>query len=100
MSPALVVRRVWIEKSECTGHTLCASEAPGLIEYDPSSDVSVVQEHSLERTQENLKLLLEAEAVCPMDAFFVELEDGKVFNLCNELIQTEVRRGNYRWAEC
>jgi ferredoxin len=98
MSSLLVIRRVWIEKAECTGHTLCVPEAPGLIVNDERSDVSVVQEHSLERTQHNLKLLLEAEAVCPMSAFFIEVENGDVFNLSNDLIQKKIRQGNYRWA--
>ncbi len=98
MSSPLVIRRVWIEKADCTGHALCVPEAPRLIAYDQHSAVSVVQQQSLERTQQNLKLLLEAAAVRPMSAFFVEVGNGTVFNVSNELIQRQIRAGQYRWA--
>jgi ferredoxin len=95
----LRVRRVWIEKAECTGHTLCVPEAPGLIEYDADSDVSVVKESALQRTHPELKALLDASEVCPMDAFFVETEDGSVFNVSrNDDIRRAVREGRYTWA--
>jgi ferredoxin len=94
----LVIKRVWIEPAKCTGHTLCVPEAPGLIEYDESKDVSVVKEAALKRTQQELKLLLEASEVCPMSAFFLETLDGSTFNLDNELIRQAIRDGKYKWA--
>jgi len=95
----LSIRRVWIEKSECTGHRLCVPEAPGLIEYDAASDVSVVKEATLSRTHAELKKILEASEVCPMDAFFIETDDGGVFNVSrNEIIRRAVLEGRYRWA--
>jgi hypothetical protein len=38
----LVVKRIWIEQSECTGHTLCVPEAPDLIEFDQADGTSAV----------------------------------------------------------
>jgi ferredoxin len=90
---------VWIEKSECTGHTLCVPEAPGLIEYDAASDVSVIKEGAFQRTQPELKALLEASEVCPMDAFYVETDDGSVFNASrNDNVRRAIREGRYTWA--
>jgi ferredoxin len=95
----LKIRRVWIERAECTGHTLCVPEAPGLIEYDRATDASSVKEAGLERTQAELKLLLDASEVCPMRAFFIETDDGSTFNATrNEDIRRAIRAGRYSWA--
>ena len=95
----LRIRRVWIEKADCTGHTLCVPDAPGLIEFDSASGVSVVKEAVLQRTQPELKALLEASEVCPMDAFFIETDDGSTFNASrNEIIRRAIREGRYTWA--
>jgi ferredoxin len=94
----LIIKRVWIEPAECTGHTLCVPEAPGLIAYDKKADVSVVLENSLKRTHQELKQLLEASEVCPMLAFFIQTSDGSTFNASNELIRSVIRKGHYKWA--
>jgi ferredoxin len=95
----LRIRRVWIEKAECTGHTLCVPEAPGLIAMDQEHDVAVVQEVALNRTHAELKLLLEASWVCPMDAFFIETDDGSTFNATrNEIVRCAIQEGRYTWA--
>lgn len=93
----LAIKRVWIERGECTGHTLCVPEAPGLIEYDKKADVSVVLESNLQRTQQELRMLLEASEVCPMSAFFVQLADGRTFEAGSEPIRSAIRQGNYKW---
>jgi ferredoxin len=95
----LNIRRVWIERAECLGHTLCIPEAPGLIEFDDNGGVAVVREASLKRTQSELKILLEASAVCPMRAFRIEIDDGFAFTLPgNEDVRKAIREGRYSWA--
>ena len=97
--PVLVIRRVWIEPAECTGHTLCHYEVPDLIDYDPAADVSVVKPRAVTWTREPLQQLLEAEAVCPMNAFFIETEDGKICNASDDWVQALIHKGAYRWAD-
>jgi ferredoxin len=94
----LLIRRVWIERGECTSHTLCITETSGLIELDPDGDSAVVKEAALQRTQQELQELLEASFVCPMAAFHIETADGSTFCLGNELLQRAIRQGGYRWA--
>jgi len=97
-SHLLVVKRVWIDKNECTAMTLCESESKGLIEYSKEQGASVVKEHTLRRTQQELKLLLEASNVCAMSAFYLETEDGRVLNLDDDIVQQSIKAGSYRWA--
>lgn len=59
----LYVKRVWIDSNYCTLSTLCEGEAPELIDAQ-GSDLFVVRESALQRTQEELKQLLEASGVC------------------------------------
>ena len=99
MSP-LVVKRIWIEKSECTGHGLCIPEADGLIEYNPLGDFSIVKVDRLRYAQQQLASLLEASKVCPMRAFRLESEDGRVYTLPeDEPVRVALESGNYRWSE-
>ena len=99
----LKVKRVFVEPSQCTAHTLCQSEVPQRqieIEYSPSVgfDVSVVQENIVPRTKEALLMLLHADDVCPMDAFRVELESGEVFLVSNPEIQNIIESEQVEWA--
>jgi hypothetical protein len=95
----LVIKRVWIEKAECTGHTLCLPEAPGLIAYYASDDVSDVKESGLRHTHQELTLLLEASSVCPMRAFFIETEDGRVYGIPDHPeVREAIRLRSYRWS--
>jgi ferredoxin len=95
--PTLVVRRVWIEKTQCLWHTLCHSEAVGLIEFNDDVEASVVNEHLLRRTQDELRQLLEAEAVCPVEAFYLETDDGCIHNVSSDRVQAAIQTGDYRW---
>ena len=94
----LIVRRVWVDKNQCTAMTLCESESEGLIEYSEEQGASVVKEHALQRTQQELKLLLEASEVCAMSAFYLETEDGRVINLDHDEVQQAITSGKYRWV--
>ena len=99
MSP-LVVKRIWIERSECTGCGLCVPEAAGLVEYNPLGDSSIVKMDRLTYAHQQLKSLLEASMVCPMWAFRLESEDGRVYTLPeDEPVRVALESGNYRWAE-
>ena len=94
---ALIVKRVWIDRNECTAMTLCESETAGLIEYSKEIGASAVKEHALQRTQHELKSLLEASNVRAMAAFYLETEDGRVPNLDDDEVRQSNRAGNYRW---
>jgi len=96
---ALVVKRIWIERSECTGHTLCIPEAPELIEYDQSGDTSVVKQSSLRHTHQELAQFLAASEVCPMLAFRVETEDGHIHCVPDDRsVREALKQGNFRWS--
>ncbi|HUG71837.1 MAG TPA: hypothetical protein VMK82_00295, partial [Steroidobacteraceae bacterium] len=96
----LVVRRVWIEGAECTWHTLCEPEAPGLITDDHANGVSRVKEESLLRTQDELNKLLEASRVCPMAAFYLETDTGDILNVdASDWVQNAIASGSYRWVK-
>jgi ferredoxin len=93
----LVIKRVWIERSECTGHGLCVPEAAGLVEYNPLGDFSIVKLGRLTYAHQQLKTLLEASMVCPMTAFGLESEDGRVYTLPeDEPVRVALKSGNYR----
>ena len=94
----LVVKRVWIDKNECLAHSLCVSEAEGLIEYSDEESAAVVKEDALQRTQQELMLLLKTSHVCPMSALFLETENGRVLNLDDDEVQRAIEAGTYRWA--
>ena len=61
----LVIRRIWIDKAECTGHGLCVPEAASLLEYSSAFRFSFVRNEALKHTQQELALLLAASEVCP-----------------------------------
>ena len=92
----LIVKRIWIEKAECTASTLCEPEAPGLIESDENT--LWVKEAVLQHTQRELELLFDAAGVCPVAAFYLETHDGHVFNVEDDFVQEAVSKGDYRWA--
>ena len=95
----LCVRRVWIDRRYCTATTLCAYEAPGLVESHRSGDYFSVKQWR-ERTQENLKLLFDAANVCPMAAFRVTLADGTSYVVDDEpWILDAIERGDYEWEQ-
>jgi ferredoxin len=95
----LVVKRIWIEKSECTGLTLCVPEAPDLIEFDQSDGISKVKQGSLRFTQQELARFLAASEVCPMNAFRVETEDGRIHRVPDDrLVREALKRGDFRWS--
>ena len=94
----LIVRRVWINRDSCLWHTLCGPEAPGLIENDEALSVYRIKEESLQFTQDELKQLLEASRVCPMNAFYVETSGGEVLNIDETAWVLEaIKSGNYAW---
>ena len=96
----LVIKRIWIERSECTGHGLCIPEAADLIDYTPLGDYSFVRAQQLAHTQQELVLLLAASTVCPMSAFRLEAEDGRVYSLPeDEMVRVALKSGDYRWSE-
>jgi len=65
---------------------------------DQEHDVAVVQD-ALIHTDTELKLLLEASWVCPMDAFYIETDDGSTFNAWRDLtIRRAIKEGRYTWA--
>ena len=95
----LVVKRVWVDKNECTSKTLCEAESEGLIKNsEEHHGAAVVQEHMLRRTQEELKLLLGTSSVCAMAALYLETADGRVLNLDDDAVQQALKAGTYRWA--
>jgi ferredoxin len=95
----LIIRRVWIEKAECTGHTLCVPEAPDLLQYLDSEDVTTVRQDQLRHTIAELTALISAAEVCPMHAFFIETEDGRVYNIPDDQeVRDAIRLKNYRWS--
>ena len=94
----LFVRRVWIHKDECLWHTLCEPEAPGLIENDEANRVYRVKEEFLLHTQGELKQLLEASRVCPMNALYIETDSGEVLNAKESAwVQKAIESGSYAW---
>jgi hypothetical protein len=96
----LIVRRVWIDLDSCLWHTLCRPEAPGLIEEVGSDGASRIKEESLLRTQDELKQLLEASQVCPMNAFYVETDSGEVLNIGElDWVQKAIQSGSYAWEK-
>ncbi len=95
----LIVKRVWVERNECLSHTLCIPEAPDEIEYDDAIGSAVVKESSLRKTKEELERLLAAADVCPMNALYLETQNGSIFNVCDEPIQKLIKLGRFRWAE-
>jgi ferredoxin len=95
---ALVIKRIWIERSECLWHTLCVPEAPTLIENEPDGPAVVIQA-ALTYTQPELVQLVDASRVCPMRAFHIETEDGRVLCIPDDRSVGEaLRAGNYRWS--
>jgi ferredoxin len=95
----LVVKRIWIERSECTGHTLCGPEAPDLIELDQSGDTSTVKQGSLRNSQQELAWLIAASEVCPMRAFRVETEDGRIHCVPDDrAVRDALKQGDFRWS--
>jgi ferredoxin len=95
----LVIKRIWIERSECTGHTLCIPEAPDLIEFDQPGDTTVVKQSSLRHTHQELVQFLAASEVCPMNAFRVETEDGHIHCVPDDRsVRDALKRGDFRWS--
>lgn len=95
----LVIKRIWIESAECTGHQLCVPEASELIEYLSKDDASVVKSNQLRYTQQELVALFGAASVCPMSAFYLETEDGRTLNVDADAIQQALKSGDYRWSD-
>jgi len=95
----LVIKRIWIDKAECTGHGLCVPEAENLIAYASPFDFSFVRNEALKYTQQELALLLAASEVCPMRAFRVETEDGRIHSVPDDKsVRDALKQGNYRWS--
>ena len=92
----LIVKRIWIEQTQCTASTLCEPEAPGLIEA--GEETVEIREALLQRTQRELELLFGAAGVCPVAAFYLETQEGRVFNVEDDFVQQAVSTGDYRWA--
>jgi ferredoxin len=95
----LVVKRIWIERSECTGHTLCVPEAPDLIEFNQSGEFSAVKQGLLHFTQQELACFLAASEVCPMRAFRIETEDGLIHCVPDDRkVRDALKQGDFRWS--
>jgi ferredoxin len=95
----LVVKRIWIERSECTGHTLCVPETPDLIEFNQSGEFSAVKQGSLHFTQQELACFLAASEVCPMRAFRIETEDGLIHCVPDDRkVRDALQQGDFRWS--
>ena len=99
----LRVRSIFIKPSECTAHTLCEPELSknvitmdGLDNY--GYEVAVLHQDRLPRTKESLLSMLEAADVCPMDAFYIELEDGTEMNVWADYVQKKIDKGEIEWA--
>jgi hypothetical protein len=98
MSP-LVVKRIWIEKSECLWHTLCVSEAPDLITARDAGGTPAVLPSALLYTKAGLGRLISASGICPVYAFYLETEDGRILNVQeSDEVQAALRSGEYRWS--
>ncbi len=95
----LVVKRIWIEKSDCLWHTICVAEAPDLITDKDEDGVPAVMQSVLTHSQSELAQLLAVSQFCPVAAFFLETEDGRILNMDeNPEILSALKDGSYRWA--
>ena len=99
----LRIRRIFIKPSECTAHTLCQPElAEGVITMDGKDtdgyEVANLNQDKLPRTKEALLYMLSAADVCPMDAFYIELEDGSEMNVWADYVQKKIEQGEIDWA--
>ena len=96
----LVIKRIWIDKAECTGHALCVPEAADQIEFTRAGGDSFARIRLLMYTQPELEMLLKASAVCPMRAFRLETEDGRVHVLPDDkAVRAALESGDYRWSD-
>ena len=99
----LRVKRIFIKPSECTNHTLCEPElVKGAITMDGKDssgyEVAVLHQDKLPRTKESLLSMLSAADVCPMDAFYIELEDGSEMNVWADYVQKKIEQGKIEWS--
>jgi hypothetical protein len=66
---------------------------------DTACDIAKVREGSLKRTEEELRLLIDAASVCPIGAIKVELENGTVIDICDPELQNIVDAERLEWCE-
>jgi ferredoxin len=94
----LIFRKVWIETDECVSCLCCVEKAPGLIEFDEAAEITRVRNEHLQRTQEELSVVLDASQVCPVSAFNVDVDTGESFNMDESgWVHAAVLSGEFEW---
>ena len=75
-------KRAWIEACGC--FSLCIEKAPSLLRT--SSDDMTTEVIATDRifSEEETNLLIDAFEVCPMDAIYIEFENGVILNRHND----------------
>jgi len=101
----LRISRVFINHEDCTVSGLCETELPAdVITYEPHEvdgfhyESAVINQGKLPRTEESLLSMLAAADVCPMDAYYIELEDGTILNVYDDIVQRKIGSKQVEWA--
>lgn len=77
------VKRAWIDQTECGAFQLCIGEAPDSFE-DTNEIASRVIVTDKPYSKTDLSSLVSGAWSCPLDAIYIELENGEILNEITE----------------
>ena len=94
----LRIRRVFISSSNCTTFMLCQGFLGEKVITYNEDGLAKINESELPRTKESLILMLNGTNYCPMGAFHIELDNGKIYNVDYDVVQKKIEQGKIEWA--